>query len=178
MLTTSEATAMVPAKILVADDDPVFRHQMESLLQKWGYHVDIARGGNEAWEQLQQPGGAGILLLDWMMPDVDGVDLCQRIKAEFHLRSTYIILVTANPLADDLVCALDAGADDFIAKPVNTVELLARIRVGVRITEFQRMLQSLALQDPLTGLGNRRAFAADIERAINAAVRHNIAVRS
>ena len=103
---------------------------------------------------------------------MDGVELCRRLKADLQFHAIYAILVTAHQRPDDCVLALESGADDFIAKPINPAELLARVRAGIRIMEYQRLLQNLALEDPLTGLGNRRAFAADLERLSMYSHRH------
>lgn len=165
-------TAKTPPKILIADDDPVFRRLLESLLKKWGYDVVLASDGSEAWNVLLQPDPPSLAIIDWLMPGIEGVELCRLIKTELQYRAIYAILVTAHQREDDCVLALESGADDFIAKPINPAELLARVRAGVRIMEYQRLLQNLALEDPLTGLGNRRAFAADLERVSMYAYRH------
>ncbi len=165
-------TQSTPTRILIADDDPVFRHLLESLLTRWGYEVATASDGTEAWNVLLQTDAPNLAIIDWLMPGVDGVELCQRIKAEFKYRAVYAILVTAHQRGDDCVLALEAGADDFIAKPISPAELLARVRAGARIVDYQRLLQSMALEDPLTALGNRRAFAADLERLSMYSLRH------
>ena len=162
MFTSTIDIATTTAKVLIADDDPVFRRLLESLLTKWGYAVETANDGSEAWNVLLGADAPSLAIIDWMMPGVDGVELCRRIKAEFQFRSVYAILVTGHQQMDDCVMALEAGADDFIAKPVNPAELLARVRAGARVVEYQHFLQTLALEDPLTGLGNRRAFTADL----------------
>ena len=167
MFTSTTGTAMTAAKVLIADDDPVFRRLLESLLAKWGYMVETANDGTEAWNALLSADTPSLAIIDWKMPGVDGVELCRRIKTEFQFRSIYTILVTGHQQVDDCVMALEAGADDFIAKPVNPAELLARVRAGARVVEYQHFLQTLALEDPLTGLGNRRAFAADLERMVD-----------
>lgn len=172
MFTHRTIAPATTSKILIADDDPVFRRLMESLLSKWGYEVIIACNGTEAWQAFQQPDPPYLAVLDWKMPGIDGVELCRRIKAEFKFRAIYAILVTAHQQPDDCVLALEAGADDFVAKPINPAELLARVRAGARVVEYQRLLQNMALEDPLTGLGNRRAFAADIDRLANFSQRH------
>lgn len=172
MFANAPGTAITPGKVLIADDDPVFRRLLESLLTKWGYTVETVRDGNEAWNRLLGAEAPRLAIVDWMMPGIDGVELCRRIKAEFQFRSVYTILVTGHQQADDCVMALEAGADDFIAKPVNPPELLARVRAGTRVVEYQRFLQTLALEDPLTGLGNRRAFTADLERMAMYSQRH------
>jgi len=159
-------------KVLIADDDPIFRRMLESLLTKWGFTVETAIDGSEVWNILQDVNAPSLAIVDWMMPGIDGLEICRRIKAELQYRSIYTILITGYQQLNDCVIALEAGADDFIVKPVNPAELHARLRAGARIVEYQHFLQTLAMEDPLTGLGNRRAFSTDLERMYVHSLRH------
>jgi len=127
-------------KILIAEDEPVSRRLLQATLTKWGYEVTLACDGNEAWEKLQQPASAPLLILDWQMPGMDGLALCERIRQQKALSSLYIILLTARGTKEDLVRGLEAGADDYIAKPFDPQELQARVHVGTRVIGLQHAL--------------------------------------
>ncbi len=128
-------------KVLLAEDEAVSRRLMEVHLDKWGFDVVGARDGAEAWVQLQQQPDVEMAVLDWMMPEVDGVDLIHRIRTELPGRSLYVIVCTARSGVEDLVTALDAGADDYLRKPFLQEELRARLRVGVRTVALERALR-------------------------------------
>ncbi len=127
-------------KILMAEDDPISRSFLKASLIKWGYEVLVASDGKEAWEMLQSPDGISIALLDWMMPEIDGVELCRRMHAVQIADPIYTIMLTAKSQKDDVVTGLEAGADDYLTKPFNSQELHARIRVGIRIIELRRTI--------------------------------------
>jgi len=126
-------------KILIAEDDPVSRVFLEMTLVKWGYEVVVTCDGNEAWETMQCEAPA-IAILDWMMPGIDGVEVCRRARSVETSTATYVILLTAKSEKDDVVEGLGAGADDYVTKPFNRAELQARIKAGARIVELQRNL--------------------------------------
>ena len=128
-------------KVLLAEDEAVSRRMLTIHLSKWGYEVVSARDGLEAWAQLQQNPDIEMAVLDWMMPELDGVDLCRRIRAELDERLLYILLCTAKAGVDDVVEGLDAGADDYVTKPLRQEELRARLRVGVRTLNLERALR-------------------------------------
>jgi diguanylate cyclase (GGDEF)-like protein len=151
------------AKILVADDDRGTRLIEERILKSQGLDVISAGDGLEAW-QLVRTQPPDIALCDWMMPGMDGVELCRRIKADPALKAIYVIIVTAKGQGEEKVVALEAGADEFLTKPVDPAELKARIKVGLRVVEYQRSLRATALTDELTGLFNRRAFHSELLR--------------
>jgi sigma-B regulation protein RsbU (phosphoserine phosphatase) len=127
-------------KLLVAEDEPVSRHVLQSILVKWGYEVVVACDGVEAWQILQREDAPSLAILDWMMPGMDGIEVCQKVRGSTHLKPIYIILLTAKDRTEDLVLGLQAGADDYIAKPFDVRELRARLQVGLRVVELQRAL--------------------------------------
>ena len=127
-------------KILVAEDNLTSRRILESVLAKWGYEVVSACDGNEAWDKLQDNNAPRLIILDWMMPGKNGIELCRKLRSRDNVDPIYIILLTARDDKNDLVEGLSAGADDYIAKPFNTEELRARIDVGRRMVELQDSL--------------------------------------
>lgn len=126
-------------RILIAEDDPVSRCFLEVALSKWDYEVISTRDGNEAWEAFQSE-APPIAILDWMMPGLDGAEVCRRIRTVETALAPYLILLTAKSEKGDVVAGLEAGADDYITKPFNRQELRARLEVGLRIGELQKNL--------------------------------------
>lgn len=126
-------------KILIAEDDPVSRCFLEVTLVKWGYEVITTRDGTQAWEVLQGEAPT-IAILDWMMPGMDGAQVCRRVRAIDTTTPTYIIMLTAKSEKEDIVEGLAAGADDYVTKPFDRQELHARIKVGLRVAELQKTL--------------------------------------
>lgn len=135
-------------RILVAEDDAVFRKLYARLLEHHGHDPVLVENGEQAWQALQRIDAPRFAVLDWMMPGIEGVDLCRRLRTTARHRLSYLIMVTSRSNTDDLVAALDAGADDFLAKPFSPSEFLARIRAGVRsLTRQDQLLDRLvALQ--------------------------------
>lgn len=129
-------------KILLADDDPTMRVVLEGLTKKWGYEPSVAPDGKIALDLLQKDDAPHLAIVDWMMPNLTGIDVCRQMKQNSIVRPLYIIMLTASRTGtEDVVAALDAGADDFIMKPFEPPELHARIHSGVRIIELQLQLQ-------------------------------------
>jgi len=125
-------------KILVADDDASVSVLLQGLLRKWGYDVVSAEDGEKAWEILQQSDGPPIALMDWKMPGLTGVEVAGKVRQHLAGRAIYIIILTASKKeTTDISTGLNAGADDFLLKPFQPVELRARIQVGVRIVTLQ-----------------------------------------
>lgn len=153
-------------KILIVEDEPVFRRLLESFLLKWGYDVMVTCDGSEAWEVLHEPESPNMVVSDWMMPEMDGVELCRKIREMDRSGYIYFILLTAKGRRKDLIQGLEAGADDFLIKPFDKEELKYRIRIGERIINLERRIMDLAATDPLTGVLNRRAFMERLEQEI------------
>ncbi|HVO80186.1 MAG TPA: PAS domain S-box protein [Terriglobales bacterium] len=129
-----------PVRVLVVDDDEAVRDSMSCLLSSWGYDVVAARDGNEALPLLQAEDGPRLAVLDWMMPGIEGPEVCRRIRASQVSHYVYIILLTARGQRQDLIAGLDAGADAYLAKPADPAELRARLDAGCRIM-VQRALR-------------------------------------
>jgi two-component system, cell cycle response regulator len=154
-----------PETILIAEDDLMFRRILQSWLESWGFGVIVAEDGNRAWEILCQDQPPQLVIMDWVMPGVDGLELCRRARAVQSGPYQYILLVTARDQTHDVVRGLEAGADDYLTKPFDKAELHARLRVGRRILSLQRnligaqeKLRFQATHDALTGLWNRGAL--------------------
>ena len=126
-------------RILIAEDDPVSRCVLEATLVKSGYEVTVTTDGHQAWEALQRDAPA-IAILDWMMPGIDGIEVCRRARAIQSPTPTYLILLTAKSDKADIVEGLEAGADDYVTKPFDRQELQSRISVGLRVSALQRNL--------------------------------------
>jgi two-component system cell cycle response regulator len=154
-------------KVLIAEDDPVSRRLLEAFLRKWGYEVQVVCDGGEAWEALQGPEAPSLVISDWMMPDMDGLDLCRRIREKERTGYTYFIILTAKGRKEDSIEGLKAGADDFLIKPFDHEELKYRVRIGERIIQLEQKIMQMASTDFLTGVLNRRAFMERMEVEIN-----------
>jgi two-component system, cell cycle response regulator len=160
-------------KILIADDEPVSRRMLQGLLVKWGYEVVSSADGNAAWEQLKVPDAPRMALLDWMMPGLNGVDVCRELRRFRPEPYTYMLLLTAKDAKDNVVEGLESGADDYLTKPFDPQELKARIRVGLRLLELEDNLVQAregmrfkATHDALTGIWNRGAILETLDREI------------
>ena len=127
-------------KVLIAEDDVVSRRMLQVFLMRWGYQVVMATDGAEAWRVLESSDAPRLAIVDWMMPVMDGIEICRREREAQRALPAYIILLTARGANEDIVKGLDAGADDYVTKPFNREELRARVRVGVRILELQSNL--------------------------------------
>lgn len=127
--------------VLIAEDDAVSRRLLRSLLERWHHHVVEAEDGQQAWELYQQS-PTSLIVADWMMPNMDGVELIRRVRTLSQPRYTYAMLVTAKTQKADLVAAMEAGADDFISKPFDRDELRVRLQAGQRILALHEQLTS------------------------------------
>jgi DNA-binding response OmpR family regulator len=123
-------------KILIADDNPVFRSVLEAMLTNWRFSVVAACDGEEAWQILGAEDGPRLAILDWMMPGMEGVEVCRLARARFG-RDVYILIVTAKTESEDLVAAMKAGADDYVTKPFKSQELRFRLAAACRILDLE-----------------------------------------
>ena len=154
------------------------RKILERALAIWGYEVVMAEDGEQAWKVLQGPDPPGIALVDWMMPGLDGLEICKRVRAAGREPYTYIILLTGKDLQQDIVRGLAAGADDYLKKPFDHAELEARIKTGRRMVELQgelitarEALREQATTDPLTGVATRRTILETLDRELERSLR-------
>lgn len=155
-------------KVLIAEDQRVSRHVLETTLIKWGYDVVTCSGGSEAWQALQGEDAPQLAILDWMMPGMDGVEVCRKVRGAPDPRLIYIILLTARESRADMVAGLQAGADDYVAKPFDQEELKARMQVGVRVLELQKKLVDRESENARLGMLAQaaRALAHHVRNAI------------
>jgi len=160
-------------KILLAEDDFTSRSMLAAILKKWGYEPVVCEDGDAAWNALQKPEAPRLVLLDWNMPGLEGLEVCRRLRKKETTDPSYVILLTGRDSKSDIVQGLEAGANDYIAKPYDNAELLARIRVGQRLLELQASLLETqaalahqATHDTLTGIFNRRAILDQLAREL------------
>jgi two-component system cell cycle response regulator len=155
-------------KILLVEDSVIDRHQIANYLGDWEFEFKAVGSGTEAWNLLQDPEAPRLILLDWMLPGLDGIELCRRIR---RLGSDgtyfYTVMLTAKDRKQDLLTAMAAGADDYLAKPVDPSELKARVLVGKRILELHQCLKFAASHDFLTKLLNRAEILAGLKRELS-----------
>ena len=126
--------------ILIAEDDPISRRTLEVTLQRWGHRVVVTTDGQAAYDALRGEDAPQLAIIDWMMPHLDGLTICRRLREHLARRSTYVILLTARGDKKDLIAGLESGADDYITKPFDRDELQARVNVGLRILGLQQRL--------------------------------------
>jgi len=138
---------MVPLPVLVADDEPVSRTVVSAMLKKAGYPVILANDGEQAWKKLDAADSPSLALLDWEMPGLQGPEVVERIRNRASQAPTYVILLTSRDSSADIVRGLRAGADDYVTKPANEDELVARVNVGARVVQLQ-----IALADRVRSL--------------------------
>ena len=134
-------------RILIADDDPAALLLLESVLEDWGYEVVTARDGAEAWEILRRADAPPLAILDWMMPGLDGVDICRKVRLEGEAPYVYLILLTGKARTQDVVQGMESGADDYVSKPFEEQELKVRLRAGQRIIELHEAIKVQAARD-------------------------------
>lgn len=168
-------------KVLIAEDENISRMVLAKALVNHGYEVLQAHDGKEAWDIFQkEKEDIYIAILDWQMPKMDGIELCQRIKDASISHYVYVIFLTGKKDIDSIVEGLETGADDYLPKPFDRRELLSRLKVGLRLIEFEKALReaneklhTLAITDGLTGISNRRAIFERLRGEIFRAGREN-----
>jgi len=128
-----------PVTVLIADDDKLTLNVVNDVLARAGYDVLTATDGDLAWKKLQQS-NAQLAILDWVMPGMEGIEICRRAQNEPKLSNRYFILLTGKDTTEDLVAGLQSGASDYLRKPFDEAELLARVEVGIRFIELERKL--------------------------------------
>jgi diguanylate cyclase (GGDEF)-like protein len=170
-------------KILLADDEPIARTMLEHWLAGWGYEVTLARDGESALQALKDDQELRLLVVDWVMPKKDGIEVIKAIRGGPQEPYVYIVLLTAKDDKSDIIAGLDAGADDYLVKPCNPLELKVRLRAGRRVIELQEQLvkarESLrfeAMHDSLTGLLNRGAVIEQLNKELVRASRRGAPV--
>lgn len=156
-------------KILVAEDSRYYQRILQDTLSNWGYTVVLAKNGVQALERLKEKDGPKLAIIDWMMPEMNGLELCKKVRETLDNSYIYLIFLTANSNKEDMIKGLEAGADDYITKPFNELELKFRLKNGERILNLENRIMQLALTDPLTGLLNRRAF---VDRLVSEIARY------
>ena len=172
-------------KILIVEDDLISKELLRKILEDWGHQVLAADNGREAWDIFQKE-NVKFIIADWLMPVMDGLALCRKVRSLKKTGYVYFLLLTAKADKDDIVKGLDAGADDYILKPFNRNELRVRVRAGQRILDLERelteknrkllslneKLEELARVDSLMGIGNRRSFHETMEKVHHRACRY------
>lgn len=163
--------ARTAEKILIAEDDPVSQRMLQSFLTKWGYEIIAVSSGTEALRILEGPDAPPLAVLDWMMPGMEGPEICREIRKDPERPYTYVLLLTARTQKEDLLKGLEAGADDYLTKPFDVQELRARLHVGRRILDLQHHLLAAtdelrfrASHDMLTGIPNRGTILEAVNR--------------
>ncbi len=165
--------------VLVAEDDNVTRCKLEKILTNMDFEVVSCKDGLDAWQVTQSKNTPRILVLDWMMPGMDGLEICRKIREQAREPYTFILLLTSKSKSDDFIEGMEAGADDYITKPFNNSELRARLKAGKRIVELNEELLSVrdhfenqATHDKLTGLYNRHYMVKTLEDELARALRY------
>lgn len=154
-------------KILVAEDDRTTRFMVASLLAQWGYEVVTAETGAEAWQILTHEDAPPLAVIDWIMPGMEGPEICRHLRRSREGQYRYIIILTVQGDQASVVAGLEAGADDYVTKPFDAQELKLRVQAGRRIVELQNQLRHQADHDGLTGLINRRTILERLEKELS-----------
>lgn len=165
-------------RVLIVDDSPIYRKLIRDRLAEWGFASSSVDNGSHAWEILRQTEAPKLVLLDWVLPDIDGIELCRRIRQEGRGHYTYIIFLTGKDGLRNMLQAMDAGADDYLEKPFDHHQLKAKLIVGKRVLQLQDELVAArdsmryaATYDSLTGLMNRSEILESLNRELSRAGR-------
>jgi two-component system, cell cycle response regulator len=175
---------MLAKRILLAEDSRVYQHLISGYLREWGFDVELAQDGAHAWKRLEEPDAPMLALLDWVLPRLNGIEVCRNIRRRgINERYVYTVLLTGKSDKKDLVLAMEAGADDYLVKPFDPQELRARLFAGKRILEVhhelilaQESLRFAATHDFLTRLWNRAEIVSFLERELERAMREKTPV--
>lgn len=166
-------------RILIAEDDLTSRTILAAIVKKWGYEPVTVPDGEAAWEAMQKNDAPRLALLDWDMPGLNGLEVCRKLRQVDTADQPYIVFLTSRSERDCIVEGLEAGANDYVIKPHDNAELLARIRVGQRMLDMQTSMNDAkkallheAAHDPLTLILNRRAILDLLQKEISRAIRH------
>ena len=166
-------------KVLIAEDENISRRRLEKFLKSMDYEVTSCKEGLEAWEVIQSENAPNLLILDWMMPGMDGLEICRKVRKLAREPYTFILLLTSKSEQDDIIKGMEAGADDYITKPFNKNELRVRLRAGKRIVELneellavQNDLEKQAIHDGLTDLYNRHYMSEILDREFSRTLRY------
>ncbi len=158
-------------RILIAEDDPISRRLLEATLHKGDFEIDMYSDGEAAWQALQKEDAPSLIILDWMMPGMDGIDICRQLRA--NKACCYLILLSSKEQQRDVIAGLEAGADDYVTKPFSPLELKARLATGVRTLRLQQELieardamQDMLKHDVLTGLWNHSTIVEMLEAEV------------
>ncbi len=155
-------------KIMVVEDSAVDQRKISGFLQQWNLDFTVTTSGAEAWRLLQERNAPRLVLLDWMLPEIDGIELCRKIRTlSANGNYFYTVMLTVKDRKTDLLTAMAAGADDYLTKPVNASELRARLLVGKRILELQESLRFAATHDFLSKVLNRAEILACLRREVS-----------
>lgn len=173
LIESSERSLAAPVRVLLADDDRLGRTLLERWLREWGYDVVSVGDGEEALARLEADPELRLAILDWVMPKMTGPEACHKIRSGAREPYVYVVLLTARDDKEHVIQGLEAGADDYITKPCNPLELKVRLRAGQRVIELQRELIAAreklryeAMHDALTGLFNRGAILGRLEQEL------------
>jgi diguanylate cyclase (GGDEF)-like protein len=166
-------------KILIAEDENISRRRLEKLLEEMDYEVISCKDGLEAWEVIQSEDAPNLIIIDWMMPGIDGLEICRRVRKLAREPYTYILLLSSKSKQEDIIRGIEAGANEYIIKPFNQQELMARMRSGKHIIELNEkllcalnVLHKQAIYDELTGLHNRHYMVEILEKEFPRAIRY------
>jgi len=160
-------------KVLVVEDDPAQLRLLVAMIEQDGYLIRQARDGQEALEAIEED-CPHVLLTDWEMPNMDGITLCRRVRELSLENYVYIVFITVRTDGKDVICGLEAGADDYTTKPLKQAELMARLGAGTRVVELEHRLKHLANSDPLTNLPTKRIFLEHLSKEWRRSQRHQI----
>lgn len=168
------------SKVLIAEDNAILRRSLSANISRWGYEVVTSRNGLEAWNIILKQ-NIRLAVLDWMMPGIDGLSLCRKIRTELPKNKTeyiYLILLTGKDMQEDIIEGLSSGADDYMIKPANLLELKVRLMNGSRIIDLEDKRIQLATTDSLTNLWNRRKIFEFFEEELERGDREQISIGS